>query len=87
MDRIVVGAFTVRHLAIAGACLVGLILLIGVLVKVFGRKREDPHTQAVICSGCGWKGRVSTYAGRCPKCNQPLGARKAVPPRAGPPRS
>ena len=44
---------------------------------IFGKKGGDEHIQLVQCSGCGWQGRVSRYAGRCPKCNTPLGDQKA----------
>ncbi|MBW1742138.1 MAG: hypothetical protein JRJ47_01745 [Deltaproteobacteria bacterium] len=39
------------------------------------------HIQAVECTGCGWQGQVSRYAGRCPVCNTPLGEQKAEPGR------
>ncbi len=74
MDEIVFGSFTVQDLVVAGAILVVLV----VVVKILFRKKPDKkYTQVVRCDDCGWNGRVSTIAGRCPKCNKPLGDRKA----------
>ncbi len=75
MDEIVFGSYSVQDLIIAGAILVVLV----VAVKILFRKKPDAKfTQAVHCE-CGWQGNVSTIAGRCPKCNKPLGQRKAGP--------
>ena len=40
-----------------------------VLKSVFSSSKESKHVQAVKCYACGWKGQVSRYVGRCPKCN------------------
>jgi hypothetical protein len=35
------------------------------------------HFQLADCADCGWHGKVSIYAGRCPKCNKSIGAQRA----------
>ncbi|MBU2490541.1 MAG: hypothetical protein KKA60_14230 [Proteobacteria bacterium] len=64
-----------QALGLAGI-VAGLFIVFLVLKKLFSGKRESIHTQAVRCS-CGWQGRISSLAGKCPKCNLPLGDRKA----------
>ena len=58
---------------------IGVALLIGARLVIWIVKRKDgnQHFQSVTCGGCGWRGQVSRYAGRCPQCNQPLGEQKA----------
>jgi len=53
------------------------LIFIGIMMIVFKKKGDNQHFQFVDCSNCDWRGKVSRYAGRCPKCNQPLGERKA----------
>ena len=60
----------------AAGIVVGLVIVLSVLKKLFAGKQDRLHTQTVQCA-CGWRGKVSTLAGKCPKCNQPLGERKA----------
>ncbi|MBW1859588.1 MAG: hypothetical protein JRI70_05785 [Deltaproteobacteria bacterium] len=81
MDRIVFGQYTVQDLLIGAGFVVGVLVLLVILKQIFGRKKESRHIQAVECGGCGWQGRVSRYAGRCPVCNTALGERKADPGR------
>ncbi len=54
-----------------------LLILARVVVWLFKKKPSDQLFESVQCPGCGWRGRVSRYAGRCPQCNQPLGEQKA----------
>ena len=63
-------------LIVVGVAVVFLIF-IGIMMKVFKKKENSQHFQFVDCLNCDWQGNVSRYAGRCPKCNQPLGERKA----------
>ncbi|MEW6324620.1 MAG: hypothetical protein AB1515_04470 [Nitrospirota bacterium] len=58
---------------------VGAALLIAarLVVSIMKRNAQARHFEPVACSGCGWRGQVSRYAGRCPQCNQPLGEQKA----------
>jgi uncharacterized protein with PIN domain len=76
MDRIVFGGYSIQDLLIITGVVIGLLLLFKILKKLFKRK-DDQHMQLVHCQSCGWQGRVSRYAGRCPKCNKPLGDLKA----------
>jgi hypothetical protein len=54
-------------------------------------RNEDEPTITTILDRpeCGWIGRTSRYAGRCPKCNAPIGdqkARRVQAPRRSPAR-
>ena len=60
----------------AGGALAALVALVAAARMLF-RRKEDRHIQVVTCRDCGWRGRVSRYAGRCPGCNKPLGEQKA----------
>ena len=77
MDAIVFGQYTVQDLLIAAGFVVGILILLLILKQIFRKKKDSRHIQTVICEGCGWQGRVSRYAGRCPVCNTPLGDQKA----------
>jgi len=48
-----------------------------IVKKIAQKKKEKRHIQFVQCYNCDWKGKVSRYVGRCPKCNVPLGDQKA----------
>lgn len=76
MDEILFGSVTVKHALIVLAVVVGGGILFGI-VRSLGRKKQSPHVQAARCDVCGWQGQVSRYAGRCPRCNRPLGQRAA----------
>jgi hypothetical protein len=58
----------------------GVLVVAGLLLGFLRPKKERPDYQSVEC-GCGWKGQVSRYAGRCPKCNEKLGQQLASPPK------
>jgi hypothetical protein len=77
MDTIVFGQYSVQDLLIGAGFVVGILILLVILRRIFGKKKEGRHIQTVECEGCGWQGRVSRYAGRCPVCNTPLGDQKA----------
>ena len=77
MAEVVFGNFTVLDILIAAGVIFGLFYLGRTLKKIFGKKKVGPHAQLVICFGCGWQGPVSIYAGKCPKCNKPIGEQKA----------
>jgi hypothetical protein len=79
MDTIVFGQYTVQDLLIAAGFVVGILIFLLILEKIFGKKKDSRHIQTVMCEGCGWVGQVSRYAGRCPVCNTPLGDQKAKP--------
>lgn len=77
MDTIIFGSYTVRDILVMGGAIVALFFVISILRKFFGRKESSPHVQTARCNNCGWKGQVSRYAGKCPKCGQPLGPQMA----------
>jgi predicted Zn-ribbon and HTH transcriptional regulator len=64
----------VALIAAALACAVVLL----VLWRLTRRKKEKPWLQASGCPACGWSGQTSRYAGRCPRCNAPIGDQKAT---------
>ena len=77
MDRIVFGSFTVLEIVIAAVVIAGICFLWAVLKKALSEKKVPPHAQIVKCGYCGWQGQVSRLAGRCPRCNKPIGDQKA----------
>ncbi|MFP4348983.1 MAG: hypothetical protein ACOC3W_07935 [Thermodesulfobacteriota bacterium] len=79
-DMVVFGDFTLKQLAVYGGGIIALLVVISFVRKMF-RSEEDTseHVQLVRCKSCGWQGKVSRYVGRCPKCNEPLGDRRAKP--------
>ncbi len=77
LDTIVFGGYTARDVLIGAGVAVVFLIFIGIMMMVFKKKEDNQHFQFVDCSNCDWHGKVSRYAGRCPKCNQPLGEQKA----------
>jgi predicted Zn-ribbon and HTH transcriptional regulator len=73
MDTIIFGNYSVQDLLTAAGAVVGLLILIAVIKKLFKKEKMSSHVQIVQCQSCGWKGQVSKYAGRCPSCSHPLG--------------
>ena len=77
LDTILLGGYTARDVLIVVGVVVVILILIRIIMRVFKKKESSQHFQFVDCLNCGWHGKVSRYAGRCPKCNEPLGERKA----------
>lgn len=77
LDIIVFGEYTLKDVLIYGGGAVAVIMVLSFIKKLLTSKEPEKYTQVVQCKGCGWNGRVSEFAGRCPKCNNPLGAQKA----------
>jgi hypothetical protein len=77
LDTIIFAEYSVQDLLIFSGVVVVFLIVIGILKRVFKKKEINKHFQFVECFSCGWKGKVSRYIGRCPKCNQPLGEQKA----------
>lgn len=78
MDAVVFGNVTVLHVLLFVAGLIALTWVAGRVRRMFARPAADPNLQEVRCTSCGWQGRVSRIAGRCPRCNEPLGDRTAA---------
>ena len=76
MDQIVFGEYTVQDVLVVAGVVVGLLILVALLKKIFSKPKSDVYAQLARCGKCGWQGKVSKYAGRCPQCNNPLGDRK-----------
>ena len=79
LDTIIFRSYTLKDLLMYGGGAVVLLMIISFIKKLFSSKEPAKYTQAVKCTKCGWSGRVSEFAGRCPKCNNPLGKQKANP--------
>ena len=76
MEQIVFGGTTVQDLLIYAGLAIGGLIIIGFLARLLRRGRAPAQVQLAQCR-CGWRGQVSRFAGRCPKCNAPLGDRRA----------
>ncbi len=46
---------------------VGLLAGVGLLFRLLRAPAETPYTAASRCA-CGWRGQVSRYSPRCPRC-------------------
>lgn len=79
LNTVVFGDYTVLDVAIAAGVIIGILLLISVIKKLFAKKEESHHIQMTRCKNCGWQGQVSRYVGVCPKCTSPLGDQLAKP--------
>ncbi len=77
LDAIVFGGYKLGDLLILVGVALVLLILLRILMRVFRKDESSKYFQFVDCLNCGWRGKVSTLAGRCPKCNQPLGEQKA----------
>jgi len=73
LDTVVFRDYTVGKVLLAAGVLFALFIFLRILKRVFGKKSNSQYVQEANCLNCGWQGKVSTLAGRCPKCNQPLG--------------
>lgn len=62
-----------QEVLLVASVAIGPFILIKIVLGIFRKKPGDQLFQPVECFNCGWRGRVSRYAGRCPQCNQPLG--------------
>jgi len=76
MDKVVFGDYTVQDLLVITGVIVGALVLLALLKKIFSRSKSEVYAQKAQCTRCGWQGQVSKYAGRCPRCNNPLGDRR-----------
>ena len=76
LDVVLFAEFTVQDGLKWTGIVIGILIAISILKKIFRQKKVNPYMQIATCGGCGWQGQVSRHAGRCPGCNQPLGDRK-----------
>ncbi len=77
LDTAVFGKYNAQDVLLVVGAALGSLILIRILMRVFKKEENNRYFQLVDCLNCGWQGKVSTLAGRCPKCNQPLGYQKA----------
>ena len=73
LDTIVFGEYTAADLLIIAGFVIALLIIFRILMRVFKKEENSKYVQSADCLSCGWHGKVSTLAGRCPKCNHPLG--------------
>jgi hypothetical protein len=78
MDTVVFGDVTVMRLVLWAGGAAVVLVAVTILRKLLGGPRQSQHQQSATCPKCGWKGVVSRYAGKCPKCNGPLGDKLAT---------
>ena len=76
LDTIVFGRYNAKDVLIVVGVAVAFLIFFRTLLRVFKKEESSKYSQFVDCLNCGWHGKVSTLAGRCPKCNQPLGDQK-----------
>lgn len=76
LQTVIFARYTVQDLLLAFGAAIALFAILGIARRLRGTSK-DRHFENVICPDCGWRGKVSRYAGRCPRCNQPLGEQKA----------
>lgn len=76
LDSIIFGKYNAQDVIIVAGIAVAALIIFRILLRVFKKKESSKYSQFVNCISCGWQGKVSTLAGRCPKCNQPLGDQK-----------
>ncbi|MFH1809890.1 MAG: hypothetical protein ABIJ09_14185 [Pseudomonadota bacterium] len=77
METVVFGNVTVMRLVLWAGGAVVLLVAFTILRRLLSAPRTSQHQQTTTCPACGWKGVVSRYAGRCPKCNGALGDKLA----------
>jgi hypothetical protein len=77
LNIVVFGEYTAKDLLIVAGVVIALLIIFRILMRVFKKQESSKYVQLANCLNCGWHGKVSTLAGRCPKCNQPLGDQKA----------
>jgi predicted Zn-ribbon and HTH transcriptional regulator len=77
LDTIVFGGYTAQDVLIVVEIAIAFLIFFRILMRVFKKEESSKYSQFVDCLNCGWHGKVSTLAGRCPKCNQSLGEQKA----------
>jgi predicted Zn-ribbon and HTH transcriptional regulator len=77
LDTVIFGEYTAEDILILAGVMIALLIIFRILMRVFKREESSQYFQSADCLSCGWHGKVSTLAGRCPKCNQPLGDQKA----------
>ena len=75
MKQIIFAGYTLQQILIFAGVVIAILVVLSWLKKLLSGRQADPHSQQVKCR-CGWQGQVSRYAGRCPRCNEPLGQRK-----------
>ena len=76
LDNIIFGSFTLKDLLIYGGGIALVLTIFPMIKNMFKKEETSVHVQTIRCD-CGWQGKVSRHVGRCPKCNAPIGDRKA----------
>lgn len=69
LDAVVFDGYSLGDVFILVGVALVLLILLRILARVFKKEENSKYFQFVDCLSCGWRGKVSTLAGRCPKCN------------------
>ena len=77
LDAVFFGGYTGQDVLIVVGVAIAILILSRILTRVLKKEESSKYFQFADCLNCGWTGKVSRLAGRCPKCNQPLGEQKA----------
>lgn len=71
LDIIVYGDITLLQCLYSLGVLVAVYMVLKLLKKLFFNRSEPmKHSIPVVCSSCGWQGRIGQFAAHCPKCGQ-----------------
>lgn len=76
-NTVIFNAYTLKEILTYGAAILLVLIVLVKIKSLLKGEQKDKYSQTERCKKCGWEGRVSVYAGRCPQCNEPLGAQKA----------
>jgi hypothetical protein len=69
MDTVVFWNFTVYDLIIAAIVLFIFYFCWKIVKKFFRKDGSGAYAVSVKCFNCGWEGKVSKFARKCPNCN------------------
>ncbi len=70
LEMIVFGDFTLRQILYFSSIVIGAIIFLRIVKKLFFKKRPVlQHTVYYVCNNCDWEGQVSKFGTHCPKCN------------------
>jgi len=75
LDKIIFQGYTLGQILALAIFIVIILALIAIIKKILKKQKVSGLVETVTCQ-CGWQGHVSSLAGRCPKCNAPLGTQK-----------
>jgi rRNA maturation protein Nop10 len=72
LDQIIYDGYRLRDIALGLVILGIIIILTKKLLRAVRASKDEGYTISVICRRCGWKGRISKYAKKCPQCGKKI---------------